>query len=57
VEWDVIERMPCTIKLLPVSKGSIRFYDFDEFEQLVAAAKVMDPRTYLLVLMSGEAGL
>ena len=31
VEWDLIERMPCTIKLLPVSKGSTRFYDFDDF--------------------------
>jgi len=35
---DVIERMPCTIKLLPVSKGSTRFYDFDEFERLVIFA-------------------
>lgn len=57
IEWDVIERMPCTIKLLPVAKGSTRFYDFDEFERLVAAAQVTDPRAFLLVLMSGEAGL
>jgi integrase len=57
VEWDVIERMPCTIKLLPVSKGSTRFYDFDDFERLVMAAKTTDARAHLLVLMSGEAGL
>jgi len=57
VEWNVIERMPCTIKLLPVAKGSTRFYDFDEFERLVAAAQVTDYRAHLLVLMSGEAGL
>ena len=57
VEWDVIERATCTIKLLPVAKGSTRFYDFDEFERLVVAAQGMDPRAYLLVLMSGEAGL
>ncbi len=57
VEWDVIERMPCTIKLLPVPKRATRFYDFDEFERLVAAAKALDTRAYLLVLMSGEAGL
>ena len=25
VEWEVIERMPCTVKLLPVSKGSTAF--------------------------------
>ena len=57
VEWDVIERMPCTIKLLPVSKHATRFYDFEEFERLVVAAKAMDGRAYLLVLPSGEAGL
>lgn len=30
VEWEVIERMPCTIKLLPVPKGSTAFHDFVE---------------------------
>ena len=29
VEWDVIERMPCAVKLLPVPKPSMGFYDFD----------------------------
>src|ERR671912_1941590 len=24
VEWEVIERMPCTVKLLPVTKGSTK---------------------------------
>src|SRR5439155_5913885 len=57
VEWNVIERMPGTIKLLSVAKGSTRFYDFDEFERLVTAAQVTDSRAYLLVLMAGEAGL
>src|SRR5512136_821764 len=57
VEWDVIERMPCTIKLLPVPKCSTKFYDYDEFERLIAAARAMDVRAYLLVLLSGEAGL
>src|SRR4029453_17248397 len=40
-----------------VSKGNVSFYDFDEYERLVAAAKAIDHRTYLLVLLSGEAGL
>jgi len=57
VEWDLIERLPCTIRLLPVTKGSTKFYDFDEFERLVAAAKMSDARAYLLVLLAGEAGL
>jgi integrase len=57
VEWDVIERLSCTIKVLPVSKGSTQFYDFDDFERLVTAAKTSDPRAYVLVLLAGEAGL
>ena len=57
VEWEVIERMPCSIKLLPVSKGSTAFYDFDEYERLVEAARVLDPRTHLIVLLGGESGL
>ena len=57
VEWKVIDYMPCTITLLRVSKGSTRFYDFDEFERLVTAARTTDPRAYVLVLLAGEAGL
>ena len=57
VEWDVIERLPCSVKILPVSKGSTKFYDFDEFEALVTAAKATDPRASVLVLLAGEAGL
>ena len=57
VEWDVIDRVPCTIRLLRVSKSSTFFYDFEEFERLVVAARAMDARAYLLVLMAGEAGL
>jgi hypothetical protein len=40
VKWEVIERMPCTVKLLPVSRGSTAFYEFDEYERLVEAARV-----------------
>jgi hypothetical protein len=29
VEWEVIDRMPCTVKLLPVGKGAAAFHDFD----------------------------
>jgi hypothetical protein len=38
VEWDLIERMPCTIRLLPIPRPSAGFYDFDEYERLVVAA-------------------
>jgi integrase len=57
VEWDVIERMPCTIRLLPIPKGSAGFYDFDEYERLVDAGKSADLNAYLIVLLGGEAGL
>jgi excisionase family DNA binding protein len=57
VEWDAIERLPCTIRLLPIPNPSASFHDFDEYERLVAAAKATDARAYLVVLLGGEAGL
>jgi hypothetical protein len=57
VEREVIDRMPCSVKLLPVPKGSTAFYDFDEYERLVDGARVLDPRTLLIVLLGGAAGL
>jgi hypothetical protein len=57
VEWNVIDRHPCTIRLLPIHKGSARFHDFEAFERLVDAAKSTDARAYLIVLLGGEAGL
>ena len=56
VDWDVIERMPCTIRLLPIPNPSAGFYDFEEYERLMEAAKA-DPNAYLVVLLGGEAGL
>lgn len=56
VEWDVVDRMPCTIRLLPIPLGSAGFYDFDEYERLVTAT-TMDRNAYLIVLLGGEAGL
>ena len=57
VEWDVIDRMPCTIRLLRIPKTSMGFWDFDEYERLVEAAKVNGPIGHLVVLLGGEAGL
>ncbi len=57
VEWDVIDRMPCSINLLPVSRVSVSFYDFEEYERLVAAAKSIDPVAHLIVLLGGDAGV
>ncbi len=55
LDWDVIERMPCTIRLLHVPPSEAAFHDFEEYERLVDAA--LDPNAHLLVLLGGEAGL
>jgi len=56
VEWNVIDRMPCVIKLLPNPKTTARFLDFEEYERLVTAAK-LEAQAYLVVLLGGDAGL
>jgi len=56
VEWGVIERVPCAIRLLRTPKSAATFYDFDEYERLVEATRV-DSQTYLAALLGGEAGL
>ena len=48
--------MPCTIRLLSIPKSSAGFYDFDDYERLVEAAKA-EPNALLIVLLGGEAGL
>src|SRR5262249_49315604 len=57
VEWNVIDRMPCAIRLLPIPKPSAGFHDFDDYERLVAAAHSTEPNAYLIVLLVGDAGL
>jgi len=57
VEWDVIERMPCTLRLVQAPKPSGAFHDFDDFERLVTAARELGRRAELIVLLGGEAGL
>ena len=39
VEWGIIERVPCAIKLLKAPKTTASFYDFEEYERLVEAAR------------------
>ena len=57
VEWDVIERMPCSVRLLAAPKATVGFYDFDEYGRLVDAAKGLETGTYVIVLLGGDAGL
>jgi len=57
VEWGELERMPCTIRLLPIPKPSAQFHDFDEYERLLTAAEALGSTTYVLALLFGDAGL
>jgi integrase len=57
VEWQVIDRIPCTIRLLPLSKPSAQFHDFEAYERLVGAAHRLDERAVVIVLLGGDAGL
>ena len=57
VEWGVIDRTPCTVRLLPVPPPSASFHDFEDFERLVEGAKKREQVAYLVVLLGGEAGL
>ena len=57
VEWDVIDRMPCMVRLLRIPKTSASFHDFDDYERLVDAAGRLGRETCLLVLLGGDAGI
>jgi integrase len=57
VEWGVMHQMPCTIRLLKVQKPSMGFYDFDEYESLIEAAKDSGSVPHVVVLLGGDAGL
>jgi hypothetical protein len=56
VEWEVIDRMPCTVTLLPVPKGSAAFYDFDQYERLIEVARTLDARTLSSYSSAGRPG-
>lgn len=57
VEWKVIDRMPCAIRLLKVTKASMGFYDIEEYERLRDAAASLSRTTCLIVLLGGDAAL
>lgn len=57
VAWKVLEAMPCTIRLLKVPPPAFSFYDFGEYARLLDAARALDPRIEIMVLLAGDAGL
>ena len=56
-EWGVIASVPVRIRLLKVSQTQVEFYDFDDYEALIEGASKCDPRSMMVVLLGGEAGL
>ena len=42
---------------MPVPKGAASFYDFEEYERLVEAARADSDMAHLVALLGGEAGL
>ena len=57
VEWGVLDKMPCSIRLVRVPRSDAAFHHFDDYEHLLQAAQTIDPRSYLIALLGGEAGL
>lgn len=53
VEWGVLDKMPCSIRLVRVPRTDAAFHDFDDYERLLKAAQTIDPRSYLIA--SSEA--
>jgi len=57
LEWGELDRLPCTIKLLPNPKKAMGFHDFEEYERLLTVAQKRSAEAYLMVLLGGDAGL
>ncbi|WP_243338517.1 tyrosine-type recombinase/integrase [Anaeromyxobacter soli] len=56
-ETGVIPAVPVTFPQLKTAPAEIDFYEPDVYEKLVAIAKELDARAYLMMLLGGEAGL
>lgn len=56
-EWGVIKLMPVRIKRLKVPESPHAYYDFDVYEDLVAAAAKVSPESLVVTLLGGDAGL
>ncbi len=57
VEWGVLDRRPCSIKLLKTVAPVMAFYEPDQYCRLVEAARKLGGRLLAMVLLGGDAGL
>jgi hypothetical protein len=53
VEWNVIDQVSCSIKLLRTPTTEAGFYEFEQFERLVEAA-AGEPQAQLVLLLGGS---
>jgi len=56
-EWGVLEAPPCRMPLLHYERPERAFWDFEELERLVAAAREAGPQELLVILLGAKAGL
>ena len=57
IEWQLIEILPVTVKLLKHTMPELPFYDFEDFERLLEGAQKVGPEAVAAVLLGGHAGL
>jgi hypothetical protein len=55
VEWQVMETLPVTVKLLRHSLPELPFYEPEDFERLVEGTKMVGPEATAAVLLGGHA--
>jgi hypothetical protein len=57
VEWRVLDRVPCAVRLMPTPKPDLAFHDLDRYSAVVGSAEQLDWRAELIVLFRDDAGL
>jgi len=57
LEWDVLDVMPCTVRLLKTKHPEMEFYEEDEYARLVEGATKAEDRALITVLLGGDARL
>lgn len=57
VRWKRIPKMPVEIELVKAAKPVMEFYQEEEFERLIEAARKISGNRLTFILLAGEAGL
>jgi hypothetical protein len=50
VERGVLDKQPCSIRLVRATRTDAAFHDFDAYERLLKVARSIDPHGYLIAL-------